>query len=342
MKHELKIEVHGRVQGVNFRFMMKDFADKNGIKGYVMNKDSGDVLIILQGEKKKLESFLKWIQGNPGFVKIEGLSYSWRAPDIEYTEFTIKREQNYFIDKAKGVVNLAKRLIQKKEASAPVHIAIIPDGNRRWAKEKGLIGSLGHYKSAGPENIKSLIHEAKRQGVKYLSIWGFSTENWKRDKVEINAIFFLLIKNIADFKREADKNKIRFRHIGRKDRLPKKLIDALHNLEQETQNYREFNVQLCLDYGGRDEMVRAVNRILRSGEKKINEETLFKHLDTNTLPDPDLIIRTSGEKRTSGLMPFQAAYAELYFTDVHFPDFDARELRKAIEEYKNRQRRFGS
>jgi len=341
MNEELKIEIFGRVQGVNFRWMIKNFADKNEIKGYVTNKEDGSVLIVIQGEKKQLNDFISWLRSEPGFVKITGLNYAWQNQEIEYKEFTIKREQNYFVDKAKGVINLAKSLIGKKELNVPNHIAIIPDGNRRWAKEKGLVSSIGHYKSASPENIKSLIRESKRQGVHYLTIWGFSTENWKREKVEIDAIFSLLMKNIEGFKAEAEKNKIRFRHIGGKDRLPKNLIDALNDIEQATKNYNEFNVQLCLDYGGRDEIVRAVNKLLNSGEREVNEEILSKYLDTQDIPDPDFIIRTSGEQRISGLLPFQSTYAELYFTDVHFPDFDARELRKAIEDYKNRQRRFG-
>lgn len=342
INQEIKIELFGRVQGVNFRWEIKNFAEKNNLKGYVANKEDGSVLIVAQGEMKLLEDFVNWIRSEPGFVKIEGLSYLWRDKEIEYKEFTVKREKNYFVDKAKGVVNLAKRLVGKKdEGKIPIHVAIIPDGNRRWAKEKGLGASLGHYKAGTYDELENLFKEARRLGSKYMSIWAFSTENWSRDKAEVNAVFDVVLKGVERFRRDAHKNKIRFRHIGRKDRIPKKLLEELNKLEEETKSYSDFNVQLCLDYGGRDEIVRAVNKLLKSGKQEIGEKDISNTLDTEGVPDPDLIIRTSGEKRTSGLMPFQAAYAELYFADVYFPDFDASELRKAIQDYQSRHRRFG-
>jgi len=225
--------------------------------------------------------------------------------------------------------------------NTPKHIVIIPDGNRRWAKERGLKATLGHKTAAEYNHIESLIKEAKNLGIEYFSIWAFSTENWKRDKQEIKTIFNLIQKLISYFNKELYKNKIRFRHLGRKDRLPKKLAHALENLEQESKNYSEFNVQLCLDYGGKDEIIRAVNKALKSGKKEINEKEFHDFLDTKNIPEPDLIIRTSGEQRTSGIMPFQSAYAELYFIPVYFPDFDSGELKKAVEEFQKRQRRFG-
>jgi len=223
----------------------------------------------------------------------------------------------------------------------PVHLCIIPDGNRRWAKSKGLIASAGHKRAGSYEHIKDLFDAARNLGVKYLSFWGFSTENWKRDKKEIDAIFELVSKAVKEWRKEAVENKIRFRHIGRKDRLPKDLIEEIDKLEKETKDYRDFNVQICLDYGGRDEIVRAVNKALRFGLKEIDENKFSELLDTNSIPEPDLIIRTSGEKRTSGFMPFQSAYSELYFSDVHFPDFDACELENAISEFGKRKRNFG-
>jgi len=129
--------------------------------------------------------------------------------------------------------------------------------------------------------------------------------------------------------------------LGRKDRLPRKLVKALRKLEEETHDYSDFNVQLCLDYGGRDEIIRAVNKMLKSGVKKVDEKMFSDNLDSAGIPDPDLIIRTSGEKRLSGLLPFQSVYAELYFSDSYFPDFDALELRKAVKSFGNRVRRFG-
>ena len=174
-----------------------------------------------------------------------------------------------------------------------------------------------------------------------MSIWGFSTDNWKRSKQEQEEIFNLISSGAEKFIKDAQKNKIRFRHIGRKDRLPKKLLSLLEKLEEMTKDYTGFSVQLCLDYGGRDEIIRSINKLLKSKTKKIDEKDFEKYLDTNDLPDPDLIIRTSGEKRTSGFMPYQGTYAELYFSDLYFPDFGPKELRKAVKEFGRRNRRFG-
>ena len=238
-------------------------------------------------------------------------------------------------------MNLGKSLVIDNKKNIPEHILMIPDGNRRWARERGLYASFGHYTSATDERIMELFLECKREGVKYLSFWGFSTENWKRDNKEIKSIFNLILKKIDNLKKEAHKHHIRFRHIGRKDRLPKNLMKKLNSLESETEDYQDLNVQLMLDYGGRDEIVRAVNKMLKSKVKKVNEETFSQYLDSADIPDPDLIIRTSGEKRTSGAMPYQAAYAELYFTEDYFPEFGAEELKKAIKSFSSRIRRFG-
>jgi len=223
----------------------------------------------------------------------------------------------------------------------PRHVSIIPDGNRRWAREKGLVESMGHIKSTNYENVKSLIAKAKDLGVEYLTLWGFSTENWNRGEKEKEILFEIIGNLTNELRRDAKENRVRFRHIGRKDRLPKELVEKLKKLEEETSGFDEFNVQLCLDYGGRDEILRVVNKLLESGKKEINENDFVNNLDTSGIPEPDLIIRTSGEKRLSGFMPFQGVYAELYFPDVHFPDFNDKELEKAVEEFGKRKRRFG-
>ena len=338
---ELEVELKGRVQGVNFRWMTKRFADKLGLKGYVMNKEDGSVFLTVQGKREDINKIILWVQKNPGFSKVWGLSYNWKKPTIDYNEFTIVKDKSFVVDKAKSMVNLGRFFAGKYIEKIPIHVAIIPDGNRRWAKEKGLFSSLGHYKAGNYDNLELLFKEAKDMGVMYMSLWGFSTENWKRDKKEISAIFNLILKGVDKFRRDGEKNKIRFRHIGRKDRIPERLRIELAKLEKETAKYDKFNVQLCLDYGGRDEIIRAVNKMIRSGVKKIDEKIFADYLDTKGIPDPDLVIRTSREYRTSGLMPYQARYAELYFSNVYFPDFDAKELRKAINEYSKRQRRFG-
>jgi len=223
----------------------------------------------------------------------------------------------------------------------PVHVAIIPDGNRRWAKEKGLGILKGVEKSAEFENITSLLDEASRLGIKYFSLWGFSTENWKRGEEEIAFIFNLIFKSINNLKEYAKNKKIKFRHIGRKDRLPKNVVKILGEFERDTERNNGLNVQFLLDYGGRDEIIRGVNKILREGKKEINEKEFERYLDTKGIPDSDLIIRTGGEQRLSGLMSYQSSYAELYFTEIYFPDFDASELKKAVEWFSNVKRRFG-
>ena len=229
----------------------------------------------------------------------------------------------------------------KKIVNIPIHIAIIPDGNRRWAKERGLEILKGVEKSAEFSNIISLLDEASRLGIKYLSLWGFSTENWNRSKSERDFIFELVFRSIENLKEYTKKKKIRFKHIGRKDRLPEKVISALGDFEGNTKKNNGLNVQFLLDYGGRDEITRAVNKILKDGRENIKEEDFKQYLDTKDIPDPELIIRTGGERRLSGLMSYQSAYSELYFTDTYFPDFDALELKKAVEWFSKVQRKFG-
>jgi undecaprenyl diphosphate synthase len=223
----------------------------------------------------------------------------------------------------------------------PMHVAIIADGNRRWAVEKGLAPTIGHEKAVNKENLTSLADEAMSLGIKYLSFWIFSTENWNRSSFEVNALMKLFLKWTQDVKKDLIERKIRFVHLGRKDRIPKELADKLSELEEETKHFVEFTVIACIDYGGRDEIIRAVNRAIQSRAEKVDENSFKQFLDTKDIPDPDLIIRTSGEQRTSGFMPFQGIYAEWYFPKVYFPDFDALELRKAVEEFKRRNRRFG-
>ncbi len=223
----------------------------------------------------------------------------------------------------------------------PKHVAIIPDGNRRWAKSKGLKEIAGHEKSAEKSNIIALLEEAHKLKVEYVSIWGFSTENWKRSKLEVNFLFSLMRKVIKELKEYILEKNVKFTHVGRKDRLPSELSADILKLEEESKNNSGLKLQILLDYGGRDEIIRAVNKIIKSKKQNLDEESFKEYLDTKTLPDPDLIIRTSGEMRTSGIMPYQSVYSELYFTEKHFPDFKPEDLRKAIEEFSLRQRRFG-
>ncbi len=232
-------------------------------------------------------------------------------------------------------------MTQIKEKNIPLHVTIIPDGNRRWAKEHKLNAVMGHKKGADYDKLIGLCNEARNKGVKYISFWAFSTENWQREKNEVDELFKVLEDLLPRMIKDAGKNKMKFIHVGRKDRIPKKLIDELEELEKATAKFKEICVVLCLDYGGKDEIVRGINKVLKSNIKKIDEKIFSNYLDTKNMPDVDLIVRTGGEKRLSGFMPFTSSYAELYFTDVYFPDFDVSELRKALDEFARRKRNFG-
>lgn len=223
----------------------------------------------------------------------------------------------------------------------PKHIVLIPDGNRRWAKEHGLTLEEGHRK--GMEAIIETTRVAQNWGIKYLTIWAFSTENWNRSPAEVGYLMRLFKEFIKKLLREFLEKGVRIIHLGRKDRIPKFLRDALEEAVYKTRDNNKFFLNIALDYGGRDEIVRAVRRIIAVGKdpKAIDEKEFRKFLDTNGQPEPDLIIRTSGEQRLSGMMPFQAAYAELYFEKVYLPDFTLEHLKRAILDFSNRQRRFG-
>lgn len=225
----------------------------------------------------------------------------------------------------------------------PQHVVIIPDGNRRWAEKQGLIKLAGHAKAGEYENLKKLFVAARDLGVKYVTLWGFSTENWKRSRKEVDALFEVMSKGINSFLKYDSSEKIRFMHLGRKNRIPRDLKAKLSELENSTRKHKDFTVVLAIDYGGRDELLRALEKVREETSHlgELNEEQFSDFLDTRFIPDPDLIIRTGGEKRLSGFMPWQSTYSELYFTETFFPDFDSKELTKAVEEFSERQRRFG-
>ncbi|MBR9700616.1 di-trans,poly-cis-decaprenylcistransferase [Candidatus Woesearchaeota archaeon] len=222
----------------------------------------------------------------------------------------------------------------------PKHIAIIPDGNRRWAKDKGLAATKGHEHSAQYDKLKALLVKAHNLGISYLSLWAFSTENWKRSEPEKTVLFRLLGEVIDNLKNEAVEENIRFRWLGRRDRVPDNLKAQLEELESLTSDCTGLGLQICFDYGGRDEILRAVNKAVKEG-KEVTEKSFSALLDTADIPDPDIIIRTSGEQRVSGFMPWQATYAELYFSPKHFPDFGPDDLQEAVEKFSSRERRFG-
>ncbi len=218
------------------------------------------------------------------------------------------------------------------------HIAIIPDGNRRWAKEKGLPAFEGHRR--GAENFEHLLNTARDLGIKYFTSWAFSTENWKRTEEENGYLFGLAREFIKKYKKKFLSEKVRFMHIGREDRLPQDIVQALKDMEEETKMFDGFTTIIGMDYGGHDEILRALDRIKLAG-LEITPENIENNLDTAGIPAPDLIIRTSGEQRLSGFMSWQSEYSEFYFPQVYFPDFGPEQLIRAVEDFRGRNRRFG-
>ncbi|MCQ9204825.1 MAG: isoprenyl transferase [Omnitrophica bacterium] len=227
----------------------------------------------------------------------------------------------------------------------PYHIAVIMDGNGRWAKKRGLPRILGHRK--GVNRVKEIVLEAKKQGVKVLTIFAFSTENWSRPKKELNILFSYLDRFLDAYKKELIKNDIKVNIIGRKDRLEKRLIDKMNDLEDATKDNKSFIFNIALDYGGRWDILEATKKIAKAccdkkiSQEDIDEEFFGRYLVLNGIGDPDLLIRTSGEQRISNFLIWNLAYTELYFTPVFWPAFDKKELAKAIEVYSKRDRRFG-
>ena len=223
----------------------------------------------------------------------------------------------------------------------PKHVAIILDGNGRWAKAKGMPRNYGHVQ--GAKNVERICEDAWHMGIKYLTVYAFSTENWRRSKDEVDALMTLLRNYMKTCVKTAKKNHMRVRVIGDKTGLAKDIQDSINNLEQESKDQDGLNFTIAINYGSRDEIRRCVQKITAEGirPEDITEEVIGAHLDTAGIPDPDLLIRTSGELRLSNFLMWQLAYAEFYFTDVPWPDFSKEELAKAIERYNQRERRYG-
>ena len=227
----------------------------------------------------------------------------------------------------------------------PTHIAIILDGNGRWAKAKGLPRKAGHVQ--GAKNVEKICDEAYTLGVQYLTVYAFSTENWNRPQDEVDALMQLLRNYMKTCLKTAEKNNMCVRVIGDKSRLADDIRTSIAQLEEASKNNTGLHFQIALNYGSRDEITRAVKSIAKKvavgelSEQDITEETIENELDTVGIPDPDLMIRTSGEQRISNYLLWQLAYSEFYFTSVPWPDFTKEELVKAIEAYQNRDRRYG-
>lgn len=212
------------------------------------------------------------------------------------------------------------------------------DGNGRWAEKRGLPRTLGHKEGANA--LRKIITYAGKIGVKYLTVYAFSTENWKRSKDEVDALMFLFKTYLKNEEKSIMKNNVRFLVSGRKDDVSPSLLEAIKKLEDKSKNNTGLTLNIAFNYGGRAEIVDAVNSILKSGIDNLAEEDFSKYL-YNNIPDPELLVRTSGELRISNFLLWQIAYSEIYITDALWPDFDEKELDKAIESYNGRDRRFG-
>lgn len=227
----------------------------------------------------------------------------------------------------------------------PQHIAIIMDGNGRWAKQRGLPRTAGH--KAGGETFRNIANYCRSIGVKYFTVYAFSTENWKRSEEEIGALMFLLERYLSEGLRDMEKNKVTFRFFGDLTRLNPKLQKLCLEAQERSKAYHEVQVNFCLNYGGRDEIVRAAKAFaadVAAGKCAAADltETMFEnYLDSAGVPDPEIIIRPSGEMRLSNFLPWQSAYSEFVFMDVLWPDFSPEDLEKAIDEFNRRNRRFG-
>lgn len=225
----------------------------------------------------------------------------------------------------------------------PEHVAIIMDGNARWAKSKNLPKIAGHKK--GADNVEIIVEKAKNLGIKYLTLYTFSTENWKRPKDEVDYLMNLLNEYLQNkFIQKMIKNNVKLNFIGDIENIKKKGSDIKKSIEKAidlTKNNSAFNLNIALNYGGRDEIIRAINKILISDIKNIDENNFKNYLDTKNFPDPELLIRTGGKKRISNFLLWQIAYTEIYITNIFWPDFNEIEFEKAINFYQNETRNFG-
>ncbi len=227
----------------------------------------------------------------------------------------------------------------------PKHVAVILDGNGRWAKKHGVPRAMGH--KAGCETLERMVEEAARMGLEYFTVYGFSTENWKRSEEEVGALMQLFRHYMAKIVKIANENNVRVKMIGDKRRFAPDIIEGIDNMVGQTKNNTGMTFVVAINYGGRDEMVRAARRLVEDYREngravdEIDEAEFASYLDTAGMPDPDLMIRTSGELRLSNYLLWQLAYSELYITDCLWPDFSKEELEKAIAAYNKRERRFG-
>ena len=245
------------------------------------------------------------------------------------------------------IIAIREEKMEKKQEGLiiPRHVALILDGNGRWAKKRGLPRTMGHKE--GCVTVEKTVEIAARMGIEYLTVYGFSTENWKRSAEEVGALMLLFRYYMVRLLKIASANHVRVRMIGDRNRFDKDIIEGINRLESETKENTGMTFVIAVNYGGRDEIIRAVRHLAadcKAGliqEERITETLMASYLDTADMPDPDLLIRTSGEIRLSNYLLWQLAYTEIYVTDCLWPDFNKEELEKAILAYNKRERRFG-
>lgn len=236
--------------------------------------------------------------------------------------------------------------MDRSEQKAPNHVAIILDGNGRWAKKRLLPRKAGHV--AGSKTVEQICEDAYNLGIRYLTVYAFSTENWKRPQDEVDALMKLLRQYLKDCIKRSTRNNMCVKVLGDITPLAEDMKQSIADLEEATKDNTGLHFQVALNYGSRDEMIRAMRHIAKEVQEgrlrpeEISEERLESFLDTKGIPDPDLLIRTSGEERLSNFLLWQLAYTEFYFTDVLWPDFNKKELQKAIDYYNKKERRFGA
>ncbi|WP_343824001.1 isoprenyl transferase [Clostridium subterminale] len=253
--------------------------------------------------------------------------------------------ERYILDIFKFKKDIIKEKIQLDMERIPAHIAIIMDGNGRWAKQRKLPRTMGHR--AGMKNIKMMVEESSNLGVRYLTLYAFSTENWKRPVEEVGALMDLVVEFINKEFEELHRNNVRLNSIGDISKLPEKSKASIEDAKYKTRNNTGLTLNIALNYGGRDEIVRGVKEIAKEvleGKLKaenIDEKVISDHLYTSGMPDPDIIIRPSGELRISNYLLWQSAYSEFWFSNINWPDFTKEDLRRAISDFQNRDRRFG-
>ena len=233
----------------------------------------------------------------------------------------------------------------EEKLNVPAHVALILDGNGRWAKKRGLPRQMGHKK--GGETVEQIVEDAARLGIRYLTVYGFSTENWKRPEEEVGALMQLFRYYTKRLLKIAVANNIRVKMIGERSRFAADIVEGINRLEESTRDNTGLTFVIAVNYGSRDEITRAVKKIMadvkdgKLKEEQMTEAVFASYLDTKDIPDPDLLIRTSGELRLSNYLLWQLAYSELYVTDCLWPDFSREELLEAIRQYNKRERRFG-